>query len=272
MKAGDENICRDLVAYIAQPPLSDDEHAAHVKAVGKSLRAKGGDALGPMLAASLLERIRHCAMPAGPIECRGTWLRQEGEMRFAPDRPWLPFTAEQWFTGSGIDFRWQAWVRMTPLVHARVVDALKGGRGMLTARVFGFVPVARSRGPATDRGEALRGLAELPWRPYAFREAPCFTWETMETDKLRVTFDDGGTHTAIEFEVDSEGHVLGGSASSRPRMAGKAVVETPWSGRFGEYRMFDCIRVPTLAEVTWHLPEGPFTYWRGRIREFRVLR
>jgi len=30
--------------------------------------------------------------------------------------------------------------------------------------------------------------------------------------------------------------------------------------------------VPTAAEVTWHLPEGLFTYWRGRVIEFRVLR
>ena len=45
MKAEYEKICRDLMAYIAQPPLSDDERAAHVKAVGKSLRAKGGDGL-----------------------------------------------------------------------------------------------------------------------------------------------------------------------------------------------------------------------------------
>jgi hypothetical protein len=45
-------------------------------------------------------------------------------MRFAPDRPWLPFRAEQTFTGDGIDFRWEAQVRMAPLVRARVVDSL----------------------------------------------------------------------------------------------------------------------------------------------------
>jgi hypothetical protein len=30
--------------------------------------------------------------------------------------------------------------------------------------------------------------------------------------------------------------------------------------------------VPTLAEVAWHLPEGPSTYRRGRVIDFRVLR
>jgi hypothetical protein len=121
-----------------------------------------------MQASDLLERTRHCAMPEGTIACRGTWLRQEGEVRFAPNRPWLPLRAEQWFRGGGIDFRWEARVRMAPLVYAGVVDCFERGRGMLTARVLGIVPVARSWGPATDKGEAMRGLAELPWRPFAF--------------------------------------------------------------------------------------------------------
>jgi hypothetical protein len=42
MNAKDENTCRDLVAYIAQPALSDDECGAHVQAVGRYLQAKGG--------------------------------------------------------------------------------------------------------------------------------------------------------------------------------------------------------------------------------------
>lgn len=225
-----------------------------------------------MEASGLLERIRRCAMPDGTLECQGTWLQQEGEMRFAPNRPRLPFRAKQWFPGTGIELRWEAQVRMAPLVRAHVIDSFEGGKGMLTARVLGFVPVARSRGPATDKGEAMRGLAELPWRPFAFRRAPSLRWEAVATNKLRAAFDDGRTHAAVEFEIDDEGHVLGGAASSRPRMVGKEVVETAWSGAFHEFRMFDHIQVPSIAEATWQLPEGPFTYWRGRITDFRVLR
>jgi hypothetical protein len=220
----------------------------------------------------LLERVQTFAMPEGPVECRGTWLRQQGEMRLAPDRPWLPFEAEQWFEGNGLDFRWRARVRMALFVSARVVDSFERGRGALTAKVFGVIPVARARGPETDKGEALRGLAELPLRPLAFNEGPCFTWEAAGSDKLHVTYDDGRTQAALVFEVDGEGRVLGAAASSRPRQVGKTVVDTAWSGVFGEYRTFDGLRVLTVAEVTWHLPEGPFTYWRGRVVEFRVLR
>ncbi len=217
---------------------------------------------------SAVDRVRRFAMPHGHVQGRGTWLRQRGEMRFAPDRPWMPFTAEQSFDGAGIDFRWAARVRMAPMVSARVVDAFENGAGSLVARVFGIIPVARARGPETDTGEALRGLAELPWRPMAFGQESSLNFEAVSGAR----FDNGKTSALVDFDVDGEGRVLSVSVASRPRVLGKLVVDTPWSGTFGEYREFNGMRVPTAAEVSWHLPEGPFTYWRGRVTEFHWVR
>jgi hypothetical protein len=219
----------------------------------------------------LLERIRLFAMPKGPVQCRGTWLRQVGEMRFGPDRPWFPFHAEQWYEGDGIEFRWKAQARMTPLLRASVSDVFEGGRGVLVAKLLGVIPVARSRGPATDRGEAMRGAAELPWRPFAFRESRLLTWEVTASGSLRARYDDGGTQTAVEFEVDHDGRVLRCSAPDRPRLVGKEAVDTPWSGKMSDYAEFDGVLVPTRAEVAWTLPDGPFTYWRAKVTDFRVL-
>lgn len=221
---------------------------------------------------ALVERVRQWAMPKACAECKGTWTRQSGEMRLAPGRPWLPFHAEQSFIGGGIDFKWEARVRMAPLLDARVVDSFENGIGALDARVLGIIPVARARGPATDLGEALRGLAELPWRPFAFGRGSCLTFDAASEDRLRATFDDGKTAGAAEFHVDGEGRVLGVTVPNRPRLVGKDVVNTAWSGVFSGYQMFEGVRVPTSAEVTWHLPEGPFTYWRGRVTEFRLVR
>ncbi len=221
---------------------------------------------------SVIERVRRFAMPHGDVGVRGTWLRQRGEMRFAPDRRWVPFDAEQLFDGSGIDFRWVARVRMAPVVSASVVDAFQNGAGSLVARLLGIIPVARARGPETDAGEALRGLAELPWRPMAFRQAASLSFEAISPDRLRATFDNGKTCAAVEFDVDEDGRVLSVAAPSRPRVVGKHVMNVPWSGTFRDYQEFDGARVPTAAEVTWHLPEGPFTYWRGRVTEFRLIR
>jgi hypothetical protein len=204
-------------------------------------------------------------------QSRGAWLRQQGEMCLAPDRPWLRFKAEQWLPGDGTDFRWEAQVRMALLLRARVVDCFEGGTGKLIAKLLGLIPVVRSQGPATDRGEAIRGLAEVPWRPFAFRESRLLSWQTAVTGKLQGTFDDGRSRVTVAFEVDAEGRVLRAEASSRPRMIGRAVVETPWSGTFGEYRKFDRVRVPTVGEASWHRNEGQFIYWRVRVIDFQVL-
>ena len=211
-------------------------------------------------------------MPEGPKQCRGTWLRQEGEMRFAPGKPWLPFRAEQSFPGNCIDFRWKAWVRVASVIPTRVVDAFEHGRGTLTATAFGFIPVARSRGPATDKGEAMRGLAELVWRPFVFGAAPSLTWESAGESILRIAFKNAHTRADVLFEVDARGEVQSVSAPGRPRIIGATVIETPWSGVFGNYRTFYGVRVPTRAEVSWSLPEGQFTYWRGRLTDFGVYR
>jgi hypothetical protein len=41
--------------------------------------------------------------------------------------------------GSGIEFRWEARVHMAPFLNAHVVDLFEAGKGMLTARVLGFM-------------------------------------------------------------------------------------------------------------------------------------
>jgi hypothetical protein len=163
-------------------------------------------------------------------------------------------------------------MRMAPLLLARVSDSFEHGVGGLVARVLGFIPVARARGPETDMGEAMRGLAELPWRPFAFGRGSSLAFEAVSEERLCATFDDGTTQAVVEFDVGGDGRVLCARNPSRPRLVGKRLVNTPLSGTFSEYQVLDGVRVPTSAEVTWHLPEGLFTYCRARVTEFRLIR
>ena len=116
----------------------------------------------------------------------------------------------------------------------------------------------------------MRGLAELPWRPFAFGRLPHVTFTAAGENALLAAFEDGRTRAEVEFAIDGEGRVAGGSAI-RPRADGKRIVDTKWSGSFGDYRRFGRTRVPTTAEVAWILPEGRFAYWRGRVTAFPEL-
>jgi hypothetical protein len=221
-------------------------------------------------AGEIIERIRRFAMPEGDVAPREIRFIQEGEMRLSRDAPWRPFRAEQRMSGEAIDFRWRAWWRMAPFTPFRVTDAFESGAGRLSVSAFGVLPVARGRGLDFDRGEVQRALAELPWRPFAFGRLPHVTWESRDGRTLAVIYDDGRVRASAELEVDREGRVTGGSAV-RPRLVGKTSVKTFWRGAFGEWRRFGRVRIPTAGEVAWILPEGPFTYWRGRIISFPAL-
>jgi Family of unknown function (DUF6544) len=102
-------------------------------------------------AEDLLERVRRFAMPEGDVEPSDVRFSQQGEMRLAPGAPWRPFRAEQWMSGSSIDFRWRAWFRMAPFAPVLVVDSFESGAGALNVTAFGLLPSPADAG-ATSIG------------------------------------------------------------------------------------------------------------------------
>ncbi len=216
--------------------------------------------------------MTHCSVPdriqrfiarnvfEPPAVVRGVCLEQKGEMRLGDDKPWLPFTAEQWMDAATTAFCWHARVRMAPLVTAVVEDAFEDGRGRLDAKVWGVIPVAHARGLEVDRGEVQRYLAELPWNPMAFLHNPTLEFAEGSDGPVRVWCGDPDTY--VDFRFDEAGDIVGTFSRTRSRGEDGPL---PWEGRFGSYADFGGVRVPTQAEVLWHTQAGPAVYWHGEV-------
>lgn len=202
------------------------------------------------------------AVPDPPPEPRDVLLEQEGEIRLGPDKPWMPFTAEQRGFTTETGFLWHARVKMAPLVTCVVEDAFEDGHGRLDAKVFGLVPVARARGPEVDRGEVQRYLAELPWCPAALVANPALRFREMSDGPIRVWVGDD-EDSWVDLAFDGEGDVVAASTTTRAR--GDQGETQPWEGRFSDYRDFGGIRAPARGEVGWLTPQGPYLYWRGEV-------
>jgi hypothetical protein len=196
-------------------------------------------------------------------------LSQVGEMQLKPGR-WLPFEASQEISVERVELTWRARFRVVPLVSLGVVDWYRDGEGGLEGRLCGVIPIVRGRGPGFAKGEAMRYLAELPWAPHAIRANRNLEWRELEADAVEVATNVGSERPAVRLYFDATGDVTRASADARPRMVGKRVVDTPFAGRFGNYEVAGGIRVPTTAEVSWELSEGPFTYFRGRLTGLQV--
>lgn len=191
-------------------------------------------------------------------------IEQRGEMRLKPDGGWLPFTAEQWFAVTEVAFCWHARVKMAPFVTAVVDDAFDGGHGRLDARLWGALPIAHGEGPELDRGEAQRYLAELPWNPDALRRNPALQVQEVHPGLLKVWAFDPQTY--VDLHLGPGGEIVRASCTNRPY---GETGPRAWEGEFRDYQELGGLRVPTRAEVSWLLPEGRYTYWRGEVTDLR---
>jgi hypothetical protein len=203
-------------------------------------------------------------LPEGIAAASRIRLTQRGEMVQKPGGRRLAFTAVQVLEVETVEFEWRATFGPNPLVRVRVVDRYREGEGLLIAKVWGLIPATRSTGPETDRGEAMRYLAELPWVPQAIGSNPELSWRELEDGSVEVSTLVGGKAASVRLALDDAG-LIRSASGLRPRLAGKTSVETPFAGSFGDYVELDGIRVPGSAEMSWELPEGPFTYWRGEV-------
>jgi Family of unknown function (DUF6544) len=204
------------------------------------------------------------ALPEGAATPSHVRLTQRGEMIQRPGGRRLEFTAVQALAVGRVEFEWRAVFGPNPLVRVRVVDHYRDGKGLLVAKVWGLVPSTRSTGPETDRAEAMRYLAELPWVPHAMESNPELSWRELEDGSVEVSTLVGGRAASVRLTLDDAG-LIRSASGLRPRLAGRTSVETPFLGRFGEYVELGGIRVPRSGEMSWELPEGPFTYWWGEV-------
>jgi hypothetical protein len=203
-------------------------------------------------------------LPEGAATPSRVRLTQRGEMFQKPGGRRLEFRAVEELEVAKVDFDWRATFGPNPLVRVRVLDRYRAGEGLLVARIWGLIPATRSSGADTDRAEAMRYLAELPWVPQAIGANPELSWRELEDGSVEVSTLVGGRAASVRLTLDEAG-LIRSASGIRPRLAGRTSIDTPFLGTFGDYAELGGMRVPGSAEVSWELPEGPFTYWRGEL-------
>lgn len=197
---------------------------------------------------------------------------QDGELRLRQGGRFAPTVAWQAIALGRAGFVWDARQSFGPVRVLRVVDAFVGAEGVLDARLFGSVPVARLSGRELALGEAFRYLAELPWAPDAILGNPDLAWRVTGPDAVEVRLATQGGTARVTFRLDARGDIVGMEAKGRPARDGAGrMVRLDWQGRFADYRQIGPRRLPEFGEVGYVWPDtGYEPYFRGRIRDYRL--
>jgi len=223
---------------------------------------------------TLLARLRAFCFPGGEDAARrvrGVRTTEKGEIRMSPNARWIPFTAEQFTDATRSSFRWDARLDPGKIAAPVVTDAYEESHGRLVVKLRGVLPVKKITGPDADKGELQRYFSSIAFCPPILLNHASLAWTAVDPLTLRVRDREDLTGATIDIDIDDDGRLLGCRAD-RPAMVGKKAVQTPWSATCSEFREWEGLRVPTRLEVSWHLPEGPFIYFRAEITSFVAVR
>lgn len=203
---------------------------------------------------------------------REVHIAQTGTLRtdLSSDR-WAPFVANHLVVPSASGFLWEARVRIAPLLHVGVRDALIDGVGSVQVSMLSAFPVSAARGGLEiNSGSLHRYLAEAVWYPTALLPGPDLQWTAIDATRALATLTSHGVSVSLEFRFAAKGEVSGIFTPARWGTFGGAFKQAPWEGHFRNYREWDGFVVPSEADVGWHIDGRCRAVWRGSIAGYDV--
>jgi hypothetical protein len=211
----------------------------------------------------------HATIDEGRPAVDSVRLEQAGRLRQNENAPWNRFTATQYVTVDPPGFLWDAAIDVAPLLSVRVRDLFADWRGAAGVSLFGVVPIDSDESSLElVEAELQRYLAEAVWYPTALLPSEGVEWEAIDASTASATIEHGDVSASLQFSF-ADGVVESVHTERRYRRVDDGYEPTPWTGHWDDYERRDGLLVPTSGSVVWHLPDGDFEAWQGRLTAVR---
>ncbi len=215
------------------------------------------------LPAPVQRYFRHVLKPGQPY-LRSVRLRHKGEFKTDLKKDWIPITGEEYFLADKPGY---IWIGTTAWFSAR--DQYVAGKGSLTVRLLGTLPIVQGGGPSFDQGELLRWLAETAWFPTSLLPGGPAVWSPVDDNSAMLTLTDKGLTVSCLMLFNDQDELVRCQAQ---RYRDETHIAT-WVGHFSDYRDWHGLRIPTHAEVAWIIEgeEKQYAHFTLRDIEYNKL-
>lgn len=183
---------------------------------------------------------------------------------------WLPFRAEE-VLAPHEGFVWAA--RVAGVIRGS--DAFIEGRGGMSWKLFGLVPIVRAGGEDYARSATGRFASEAMWLPTVLLPRFGVSWRARGSSDITASFSVGDVPLDLRFAIAEDGG-LRSMVFDRWRAAegGDPAGVYPFGGDFTGYRSFDGLTIPSEGRFGWFYgtdrwSEGEF--FRYEITGLRML-
>ena len=210
------------------------------------------------LPAPVQRYFRHVLREGQPY-LRGLRLRHTGQFKTDLKKDWIAITGEQYIAADPAAFIWQG---RTGWFIVR--DEYVAGRGRLTVRLLGAVPIVRGAGPSFDQGELLRWLSECAWLPTALLPGAGIAWTAVDDHSARLTLTQQGQSLACLVRFNERGEMA--QCETERYFINEQLL--PWVARYAQYRRWHGVLIPTEAEASWVVNGQRQPYAHFEVEEF----
>jgi hypothetical protein len=185
-------------------------------------------------------------------------LKQAGKFRMGPDRPWMPMTAEEFYTTDPPSLVWNARFKVAGLPILRARDKYESGHGHMFGKLAGLFTVFDVRGEKLDQATMIRYLNEIMWFPTAFL-SDNISWEAVDEHSAQVTFSDHGKSVSARMFFDGTGRLTNFTTMRYREIEGEFSLD-PWSTPLTSYGVHAGLNLPVRGRAVWNLPSGDLEY------------
>lgn len=209
------------------------------------------------LPAPVQRYFRHVLKPGQPC-LRAVRLRHDGQFKTDLKKDWMPITGDEYFRA---DTPGYIWIGTTTWFTAR--DQYVAGRGSLTVRLLGTLPIVQGSGSSYDQGELLRWLAEAVWFPTSLLPGGRVIWSLVDDHSATLTLTDYGQTVSCLMSFNEQNELVRCQAQ---RYRDETHIET-WVGHYSDYQDRHGLRVPTRIEAAWVIEGVEKPYARFVLRD-----
>lgn len=199
--------------------------------------------------------LRYTGVVGTPM-VRTAHLRQRGRMLLAPGQPWIPLTAQQWYTTDPPGFVWDGTLRVASLPVVRARDTYRDGHGAMLIKAASLVTVQDATGAEMDHSSLVRYLSEVMWFPAAFLGAN-ITFQPVDQTSAQVTVTDRGRKVTATLLFDRQGRLTEFLGQRHATLDGPL---QSWSVPITAYGDLAGLRLPVRAAAVYHFPERDLEY------------
>ncbi len=196
-------------------------------------------------------------------------LKQVGKFRQGADRPWMPVTAEEFYSTNPPSLIWNARFKVAGLPLLMAKDRYESGHGHMFGKLAGVINVFDARGEEIDQATMIRYLNEIMWFPTAFLSENIH-WEGIDESSARVIFSDHGKSVSAKMYFDEVGRLTNFTTMRYREMQGDYSLD-PWSTPILEYGERAGLNLPVRGEAVWNLESGDLPYAELEITEAEYI-